>query len=288
MKRNTKSVLIITSGLILTLLVTCPGTMFVFMIGGQIVRHLTGTATTGPNDGELMMDGMLSFFAMPFVLIIGTAITLWFAGLVKGKRYPPGYCIKCGYDLRGGQPGASCPECGVPNPISDQLRSKQDRDTKQNTVTHIVVWGFVYVIIVTFFGQPLMRFSSYPGTIDLLLWVPPALGIFWIMRIYHIERGAKFKHVIRLSPLYLPLIFIAGTLVGHATSYNPLPYPGGLGTVLVAAVPFVLFAVGGLSLVLYLLNRSGIGDRHLLWQIGTIIVLAVIAAYTGHIHGLSY
>jgi hypothetical protein len=35
------------------------------------------------------------------------------------KRYPPGYCRSCGYDLTGNESGM-CPECGTP--IPDAMR----------------------------------------------------------------------------------------------------------------------------------------------------------------------
>ncbi len=39
------------------------------------------------------------------------------------RRYPPGHCPACGYDLRGSKGSATCPECGKPIRIRGGLRS---------------------------------------------------------------------------------------------------------------------------------------------------------------------
>jgi hypothetical protein len=41
-------------------------------------------------------------------LVIGTAILMW----VDRRRYPPGHCRRCGYDLTRNVSGV-CPECGT-------------------------------------------------------------------------------------------------------------------------------------------------------------------------------
>ncbi len=45
---------------------------------------------------------------MPLLAVGSATILCW----RRDRRYPPGHCQKCGYDLTGNTSGA-CPECGV-------------------------------------------------------------------------------------------------------------------------------------------------------------------------------
>ena len=48
---------------------------------------------------------------LPFILIALPTALLWHRDR-KPKRYPPGHCKTCGYDLTGNESG-TCPECGT-------------------------------------------------------------------------------------------------------------------------------------------------------------------------------
>ena len=46
---------------------------------------------------------------IPLLLIGAPTVILW----RNDRRYPPGHCRKCGYNLTGNVSGI-CPECGTP------------------------------------------------------------------------------------------------------------------------------------------------------------------------------
>lgn len=46
---------------------------------------------------------------LPFLLVLLPTILLWW----RDRRFPAGYCPKCGYDLRGAA-SSGCSECGKP------------------------------------------------------------------------------------------------------------------------------------------------------------------------------
>jgi hypothetical protein len=47
---------------------------------------------------------------IPFVVVVIPTALLWY---FDRRRFPPGHCQDCGYDLRGNVSGR-CPECGLP------------------------------------------------------------------------------------------------------------------------------------------------------------------------------
>ena len=59
----------------------------------------------------------------PFWFLALTSALACYACARSLRRYPPGHCPKCGYDLRAS--ADQCPECGTP------IRAGDDSTTKQ-------------------------------------------------------------------------------------------------------------------------------------------------------------
>jgi hypothetical protein len=60
------------------------------------------------------------------VLMLALATPLlWWRRRVRANRVrAAGCCLACGYDLRGGPAGTSCPECGAPIPAAKPVDAK--------------------------------------------------------------------------------------------------------------------------------------------------------------------
>lgn len=66
----------------------------------------------GQGHPELFIQGM-QILLYPYTVVVGV-VGVFIASLPR--RYPPGACPRCGYDLAGlGHPVANCPECGRPS-----------------------------------------------------------------------------------------------------------------------------------------------------------------------------
>jgi hypothetical protein len=75
---------------------------------GETTRTFTGFVWPNvPHAVSGLFRGFWSGLLPPIILGVGAG--LWSS---SHKRIPPGFCLRCGYDLRGTPPSAVCPECG--------------------------------------------------------------------------------------------------------------------------------------------------------------------------------
>jgi hypothetical protein len=58
---------------------------------------------------------------IPFVLVALATLFFW----RRSRRFPPGHCGRCGYDLTGNVSGV-CPECGQPVRVNERQASARD------------------------------------------------------------------------------------------------------------------------------------------------------------------
>lgn len=71
-----------------------------------------GHWVVGQGNPALFIQGM-QILLYPYTVVVG-AVALFIASLPR--RFPPGACPRCGYDLAGlSHPVANCPECGRPS-----------------------------------------------------------------------------------------------------------------------------------------------------------------------------
>jgi hypothetical protein len=64
-----------------------------------------------PGNGVLLRVWMPLW--APTVVAMGAGVWLVVRGRIARRRWKAGHCGMCGYDLRGKEPGAKCPECGT-------------------------------------------------------------------------------------------------------------------------------------------------------------------------------
>ena len=83
------------------------GLVALLLLGGQLI---------GSTTDELL--GLLGFWGLPVAGFVGGAVWCRVRLPVAWRRWPEVCCQRCGYDNRGIEGSARCPECGSPSALT--------------------------------------------------------------------------------------------------------------------------------------------------------------------------